>query len=96
MYKRFGQELLYASSDDPDLSIYAARRQDGALTLMIVNLGPQEKRKPLRLDNATTAGPAEMWLFDADHSVELVGTQTISSGAEITLPARSVSLYVLP
>ena len=31
LYKMFGNELVYSSSDDPDLSIYAARRADGAV-----------------------------------------------------------------
>jgi hypothetical protein len=96
MYKHFGDELLYASSDDPDVSIYAARRQDGTLTLMLINLGPEEKRKPLRLESVTPTRPAEVWLFDADHRAERIGAQVIADGAEITLPAQSISLYVLP
>ncbi|NIV29403.1 MAG: hypothetical protein GWN58_07810 [Anaerolineae bacterium] len=96
MYKQFGDELLYASSDDPDVSIYAARRQDGTLTLMLINLGPEEKRKPLHLENVTPTGSAEVWLFDADHQAERIGAQAIADGAEITLPAQSISLYVLP
>jgi hypothetical protein len=96
MYQHFGNELLYASSDDPDVSIYAARRQDGILTLMLINLGPEEKRKPLHLENVTPTGPAEVWLFDADHQAERIGAQAIADGAEITLPAQSISLYVLP
>ena len=96
MYKHFGDELLYASSDDPDVSIYAARRQDGTLTLMLINLGPEEKRKPLRLENVTPTGPAEVWLFDADHQAERISAQAIADDAEITLPAQSISLYVVP
>ncbi len=96
MYQHFGDELLYASSDDPDVSIYAARRQDGALTLMIVNLGPDEERKPLRLENVTATVPAKVWLFDVDHPAEQIGAQTIKDGAEIVLPPQSISLYVIP
>lgn len=96
MYKHFGDELLYASSDDPDVSIYAARRKDGALTLMLVNLGPEEARKPLRLENVTPAGPADVWLFDIEHQAEQIGAQTITDGAEIALPPQSISLYVIP
>jgi len=96
MYKHFGDELLYASSDDPDVSIYAARRQDGTLTIMVINLGPEEERKPLRLENVTSGGLAEVWLFDVDHPAEQVGTQTIAGGTEITLPPQSMSLYIVP
>lgn len=96
MYKQFGDELVYASSDDTDVSIYAARRQDGALTVMIINLGPEEKRKPLYLENVTPTGPAEVWLFDTDHQAEQVGSETIADGTEIVLPPQSISLYVFP
>ncbi|HDQ74138.1 MAG TPA: hypothetical protein ENN19_18900 [Chloroflexi bacterium] len=96
MYQHFGDELLYASSDDPDVSIYAARRQDGALTLMLINLGPDEARKPLRLENVTPAGPAEVWLFDIEHPAERIGAQTLADGAVIVLPPQSISLYIMP
>lgn len=95
MYKQFGDELLYASSDDPDVSIYAALRDDGALTLIVINLGPDEETKPLRLDDIEPTGSAEIWLFDADHLAERIGERTITSGDEITLPAQSISLYIL-
>ena len=95
MYKHFGDELIYASSDDPDISIYAARREeDDAITLMLVNLGPEEKRKPLVMQNVSSAGIAEIWLFDAVHNAEKIGTASVPSGEEIVLPPRSISLYV--
>ena len=102
MYRQFGSDLLYASSDEPLVRIYAARREDGALTMMVINLGPDEATKPLRLDNAVklhpvaSVDPAEVWLLDADHFAEKVGEQRIASGDEIVLPAQSVSLYIFP
>jgi hypothetical protein len=96
MYKHFGDELLYTSSNDPDVSIYAARREDGALTMMIINLGPEEKHKLLHLADATAPSRANVWLFDADHQAEVIGTRVIADGTEITLPPQSISLYVLP
>jgi hypothetical protein len=96
IYQRFGSELLYAVSDDPDVSIYAAQREDGALTLVVVNLGSEEKAKPLSVHGFEIGGAAEVWLFDAEHEAEMIGTQEIASGDEITLPAQSISLYVFP
>ncbi|NIS78700.1 MAG: hypothetical protein GTO14_00370 [Anaerolineales bacterium] len=97
MYKHFGDELLYASSDDDDVSIFAARRTlDDAVTLMIVNLGPQDKRIPLVLQNVSPSGQAEVWLFDIDHHAELIGTENVVSGSTISLPPQSISLYILP
>jgi hypothetical protein len=51
---------------------------------------------PLRLDNLASIGPAEVWLFDAHHPAEKIEEQPIASGNSMTLPAQSVSLYVLP
>lgn len=96
MYKHFGNELVHASSDDTDVSIYAALRDDGALTFIVINLGPEEQTKPLLLDNIEITTPAEVWLFDADHQAEKIGEETIVSGEQVTLPAQSISLYILP
>ena len=41
MYKMFGDQLVYASSDDPAVSVYAALRADGALTIMAINLNDE-------------------------------------------------------
>ncbi|HJS20150.1 MAG TPA: hypothetical protein VJ785_15490, partial [Anaerolineales bacterium] len=83
MYKKFGNELVYSSSDDPDLSIYAARRPDGALTVMVVNLSLEEKVKALRLGDQTEV-QAEAWLFDPSHQAENVGTVDLSNA--LTFP----------
>jgi hypothetical protein len=92
MYKKFGSELIYSSSDDPDLSIYAARREDGALTVMVVNLSLAEKTKNLRIGNQKQV-QAETWLFDPTHKVEIMGQSDLSS--PITFPSQSITLYIL-
>src|SRR5688572_7554121 len=91
LFKRFGTELVYSSSDDPDLSIYAARRADGALTIMLVNLSLEEKTKAIRIEEQAQA-QAETWLFDLDHKAENVGMLEISDS--ITVPPESVTLYI--
>ncbi|TET38094.1 MAG: hypothetical protein E3J69_01965 [Anaerolineales bacterium] len=97
MYKQFGDELLYASSDDPDVSIFAARRaEDDAITIMIVNLSPEEKRKPLVLEDGPRTERAEVWLFDADHNAERIGSEGVSNGGDLILPPQSISLHIYP
>jgi alpha-L-arabinofuranosidase len=93
MYKKFGSELLYSSSDDPDLSIYTARREDGALTVMIVNLALGEKVKAVRIGDRTGV-QAEAWLFDPEHTAENVGTIELTD--ETVFPPQSISLFVIP
>ncbi len=92
MYKKFGNQLIYSSSDDPDLSIYAARREDRALTVMIVNLALEEKTKALRIGDQTPF-QAEAWLFDPIHKAENVGKVDLSKDS--IFPPQSVTLYVV-
>jgi hypothetical protein len=96
LYKRFGDGLVYADSGVPDLSIYAARRDDGALTLMVVNLADEEQTAPLHLAGFEPAGPAQVWRFDAEHPAEQLDDLPLADGAELTLPGRSMTLFSLP
>jgi alpha-L-arabinofuranosidase len=92
LYKKFGNELVYSSSDDPDLSIYAARREDGALTVMIINLSLEEKTKAIRVSDQAQV-QAERWLFDPTHKAENTGTLKLSE--DIIVPAQSIILYII-
>lgn len=96
IYQRFGSELVDTFSDDPDVSIYAAKRDDGTLTVVLVNLAAEAKEKPLQLDNFTPSGQTEIWLFDVDHLAEHTGTQALTNGQKISLPPQSISLYIFP
>ena len=96
MYRHFGTELMDASSTTPDVTIYAAKREDGALTLMLVNLGPDAATSTLNLSDFTPAGDAEVWLFDAEHKVEQIDSQSLADGSSITVPAQSMTVYIIP
>jgi glycosyl hydrolase family 39 (putative alpha-L-iduronidase) len=91
MYKKFGNELLYSSSDDPDVSIYAARRDDGTVTIMIINLSDEEKAKAILIGDQTEI-QAEVWLFDEEHKAESMGT--VQLDGQIDLPPHSVTLLI--
>lgn len=95
LYQQFGSELLASQSGDPDVTITAALRDDGTLTLMIVNRAPDEKTLPLTIAGAETLGEAEIWRFDADHNAEPIGATTLTPAGEITLPAQSISLILI-
>jgi len=92
MYKKFGNELIYSSSDDPDLSIYAARRADGALTILVINLALEEKAKAIQIGNQIKV-QAEAWLFDPTHKAEDVGAVDLSNNS--IFPLQSITLYVI-
>jgi hypothetical protein len=92
LYKRFGVERVRAISDDPLVSVYAARRTDGRLTVLIVNLGSEPATKPLTVIGAGSATSVDTWLFDRSYSAEQVSPTSLSGSVD--LPAESVTLLV--
>ena len=92
LYKKFGTELVYSSSDDPNLTIYAARNEDDALTIMVINLSSEEKTKSIQIGDQASVS-AEAWLFDQAHQAENIGTIGLSDS--ITVPPQSISLYIV-
>ena len=93
MYRQFGNELVYSSSDDSDLSIYVARRDDGSLTVIVINLALEEKTKAIQIEGQTEV-QAEVWLFDPSHQAESIGTVNLTD--PIVFPPQSMSLFLVP
>ncbi len=93
LYKNFGSEQVYAASGVADVDIFAARRDDGALTLMVINLSDAEQSIPLQVEGLELT-EAEVWLLDTTHNAENLGIQPISDGM-VTLPAQSATLFVI-
>jgi len=94
LYKNFGSEQVYAASGVVDVDIFAAKRADGTLTLMVINLSDVEQRIPLQV-NGIQLKEADVWLLDATHNAENLGTQAFASDGILTLPAQSATLYVI-
>jgi hypothetical protein len=95
MYKGLGEELVFAASDTPRLSIYAARKGD-ALTLMLVNLGDQAITRPLVLDHFTPGGPAQVRLFDAQHKATDQPEVMLAGKTDYGVPPLSMTLLTIP
>ena len=94
LYKNFGSEQVYAASGVTDLDIFAAKRADGTLTLMVINLSDVEQRIPLQV-KGIQLNEADIWLLDATHNAENLGVQAFASDGTLTLPAQSATLYVI-
>lgn len=94
LYKQFGNHLLATNSDTQYVSIYAAKKDDGSLTVILVNLNDKEVQKPLLLDHGDSYKITEAYLFDSEHKAESVALPDFTNGGEITLPAESVTLYI--
>ena len=93
MYKKFGNEFVYSSSDDADLPIYAARREDGSLTIIVINLALEEKTKAIRIEGQAQV-QAEAWLYDLSHRAESIGE--VDLRGPVTVPAQSMTLFIIP
>ena len=94
MYQNFGTERVQAVSEDADVSVFAARRPDGALTIMVINLGSKPATKQLTVAGFKTGAPVETWLFDPDHPAVKLNPGPL--GETLTLPGRSMTLLVIP
>ena len=92
MYKKFGDELVYSSSDIADLTVYASLRDDGALTVLVVNLSLEEQIQSLRIAGQA-AVKGEAWLFDPVHQAENIGTVDLSGNH--SFPAQSITLFII-
>ena len=92
MYSHFGNELVYARSGFGYVDVYAAKKPDGSLTVMVVNLTDYEKHLPLQIKGMKPA-EAQVWLFDAKHNAADLGVQTLRSDGRVDLPAESITLY---
>jgi hypothetical protein len=96
LYRQLGQELVYSQSDAADVSVTAALRPDGALTILIVNLATAAQTVPLTIVGLDRPVSAEVWLLDAEHDAEPIEPETIQSGDAIALRPASATLYVIP
>jgi alpha-L-arabinofuranosidase len=94
LYKNFGSEQVYAASGVTDVDIFAAQRADGALTVMVINLSDTEQHVPLQVKGIQLKD-ADVWLLDASHFSENLGTQTFSEDGMVDLPGQSATLYII-
>jgi hypothetical protein len=92
MYNHFGSERVYSSSGTEFVTVYAAKRTDGRLTIIVINLTDVEQRLLLQIQGLKPSR-AQVWLFDATHNAEDLGVQSIPSDGTVVLPAQSISLY---
>jgi hypothetical protein len=95
MYAQYGTERVYAASGVPNVSVYAARRADGVLTIMVVNLESEPRTVRLAVEGAALPAEAETWLFDAEHNAEQVEATALAADGEITVSAESINLFVV-
>ena len=91
LYQQFGEELLAAESAVPHLNLYAARRGDGTITVIVINLADETQSAPLVLSGQEGA-TAALTLFDAEHPAVPLGQHPLTN---LTFPAQSMTLLVI-
>jgi hypothetical protein len=97
---RFGDTSVAASAPSPDaLSAFAAQRSsDGALTVMVVAKALSgSTAATVSLANFQPAGAAQVWQLTSANSIARLSDITLGgSSFSVTLPAQSVTLFVIP
>jgi len=104
LYRQLGDQLLASTSPDDDVTITAALRADGALTLIVINRALEsDKTLPVIIAGWADAvgGDAEVWRLDPTVNAEQVGMVAFTSADDhlsgtLELPAQSITLIVLP
>ena len=90
LYKRFGNHLLAAQSPDELASVFAAKKDDGTVTLILVNRSTAAITKPLQLAQGGALKLAEAYLFAKDHpTADAITLPAFKNGDAVTLPAYS-------
>jgi hypothetical protein len=97
LYQKFGQELLRTEFDGQSaVSLYAARRDDGVLTLIAINRSPDTAHETVQLIGFVPESPAVVWRLDETHNAALVEPILFTSVTTLALPGYSVTLYEIP
>src|SRR5690606_13434361 len=92
LYQRFGSDLVEAASDVEYVSVYAAKRDDGGLSVIVTNLNDETRTVAMTLAGAPSLETA--FLLDAEHRASEVPDPRSADGSTVVLPARSVTLLM--
>ncbi len=96
IYSKFGNQALFSSSGIENVSAYAARKEDGSLTVILINRSNDPQKVKIILRNFTPQGSASLYLLDAEHMAAEMPSLQISNSSYLPLPALSVSLFLIP
>ena len=96
----FGDTSILTTVPNPDnLSAFGAvRTSDGAMTLMVINKDLNNATPIVaNITNFNAAGPAQRWQLTAANAIAHLADIALTNGIlSDLLPARSVTLFVLP
>ena len=97
---RFGDTSVAASAPNPDaVSAFAAQRSsDGALTIMLVaKVLSGSTAATINLANFQPTGAAQVWQLTSANTIARLSDVNVGGNSfSVTLPAQSVTLFVIP
>jgi hypothetical protein len=96
MYKHFGSELVFSSSSDELISVFAAIRDDGALTIMLINRASEVRQIPFAINGFDLTAPANVYLFDHEHAAEAIPPVDLGAETQLLLLPESMVLLEIP
>jgi hypothetical protein len=91
MFRLFGQTRIHADHGATGLHMVAARRDDGALTVVVVNTQAREVTVPFSMANSDHT-QAQVWRFGVDTRFGEVGQYSLAD--PLTVPAETATLLV--
>lgn len=95
----FGDASISAIAPNPDdVSAFAAiRSTDSAMTIMIINKVAASQSTTVNLANFAAGNTAQVWQLTSANSITHLADTAVASGAiNITVPAQSITLLVVP
>jgi hypothetical protein len=92
LYQMFGEDLVFSASPVEEAGMYTAITEKGELTILLINLGSEEIRKPVVIEGAAQTLQA-VWRFNQEESLHQLDEDVLLSS--LTLPAQSITLLVL-
>jgi hypothetical protein len=94
LYKRFGNHLLAASSDQSMVSVFAAKKDDGSVTVIFVNRGEAAVKQPLQLNKGDKLSLTEAFLFDKNNMAKAFSPSAFHNGDPVEVAGYSALLYI--
>ncbi len=91
LYRQFGDDLVFAGSDDPRVGVYAAMNDDDLLSVILVNLSPEEITMPLLIEGDARS-LVEVWQLDEANYLYQPDIDPFIPQEGLTLPGQAVLL----
>jgi hypothetical protein len=94
----FGSTSISAAGTNPDsLAAFAAERADGALTVMAINKATTASAAAIHFSNFPPAAASQIWQLTSANAITRLSDVSLSGQTlSTTLPAQSITLFVIP